>query len=186
MPTGMAYSVALEGVSGRVVAIEADIHDGLPSWSLTGLPDACVAEARDRCRSAMVNTNEKWPDRRITVAMYPANVRKVGTHYDLAIALALLAAKGSIPGAGLRTSAVFGELVLDGRLRPVPGVLPAALAALDAGLERVIVPTANVREAKLVPGLKVIGVKSLRECIAVLSGSPPPSEPDYARCTTTL
>lgn len=72
----MTYSVALDGVTGRMVTVEADIHDGVPGWSLSGLPDACVAEARDRCRAAMVNSNEKWPDRRVTVAMYPADVRK--------------------------------------------------------------------------------------------------------------
>ncbi len=179
MSTGMTYSVALDGVAGRVVAVEADIHDGVPGWSLSGLPDTCVSEARDRCRAAMVNSLERWPDRRVTVAMYPADVRKVGSHYDLAIALSLLVAKGSIPGDGLRATAVFGELALDGRVRAVPGVLPAGLAALDAGLERVIVPAPNAAEAGLVNGLEVTAVTSLRECIAVLSGVVPPEEPDY-------
>ncbi|MDQ3095930.1 MAG: ATP-binding protein, partial [Actinomycetota bacterium] len=144
MPTGLTYSVALDGVSGRVVTIEADISDGIPGWSLSGLPDTCVAEARDRCRAAMINSEHKWPDRRITVAMYPADVRKVGSHYDLAIALALLIAKGDLAGDGLRAAAVFGELALDGRLRAVPGVLPAVLSASEAGLDRVIVPELNV------------------------------------------
>ena len=170
MPTGLTYSVALDGVSGRVVTIEADISDGIPGWSLSGLPDTCVAEARDRCRAAMINSEHKWPDRRITVAMYPADVRKVGSHYDLAIALALLIAKGDLAGDGLRVAAVFGELALDGRLRAVPGVLPAVLSASEAGLDRVIVPDLNVAEAQLVPGVEVIGVRSLRECLAVLTG----------------
>jgi magnesium chelatase family protein len=178
MPTGMTYSVALDGIDGRVVTVEADISDGVPGWSLSGLPDICVSEARDRCRAAMVNSAERWPDRRVTVAMYPADVRKVGSHYDLAIALALLAAKGSIPGEGLRSTAVFGELALDGRLRSVPGVLPAALSALDAGLGRVIVPASNAAEARLVGGLDVMGVRSLRECMAMLSGTELPDEPD--------
>jgi magnesium chelatase family protein len=178
MATGMTYSVALDGVDGRVVTVEADIHDGVPGWSLSGLPDVCVSEARDRCRAAMVNSAEKWPDRRVTVAMYPADVRKVGSHYDLAIALALLAAKESIPGVGLRSTAVFGELALDGRLRSVPGVLPAALSAFEAGLERVIVPASNAAEARLVDGLEVVGVRSLAECMAILSGKEPPDEPD--------
>ena len=102
----MAYSVALEGVHGRVVSIEADISDGLSSWSLTGLADVSVNEARDRCRSAIVNSGQAWPDRRITVAMYPADVPKVGTHYDLAIALALLVAQGKIPADALRSTCV--------------------------------------------------------------------------------
>jgi magnesium chelatase family protein len=175
--TGLTYSVALEGVTGRVVTVEADVHDGTPSWALSGLPDAVVAQARDRCRAAMVNSKHQWPDRRVTVALYPADVRKGGSHYDLAIALALLAAGGEIPGDRLRRSAVFGELALDGRLRAVPGVLPAALAALDAGLHEVVVPAANVSEAKLVDGIRVTGVKSLSECVAVLTGHEPPDEP---------
>ena len=177
MPTGMTYSVALDGVCGRMVTVEADVSDGVPGWSLSGLPDTCVAEARDRCRAAMVNSAEKWPDRRVTVAMYPADVRKVGSHYDLAIALALLVAKGSIPADGLRSAAVFGELALDGRLRAVPGVLPAAVAAAEAGLDRVIVPASNAAEAALVTGLEVVAVSSLRECIGVLTGTPVLDEP---------
>jgi magnesium chelatase family protein len=176
--TGLTYSVALDGIHGRVVAVEADIHDGVPSWSLSGLPDICVSEARDRCRAAMVNSEEKWPDRRVTVGMYPADVRKTGSHYDLAIALALLVAKASIPAAALRSTAVFGELALDGRLRAVPGVLPAVLGAFDAGFERVLVPAPNAAEARLVEGLEVVGLLSLRECIAILSGRNPPDEAD--------
>ena len=76
MATGISYSVALDGIDGRVVTVEADVHDGVPGWSLAGLPDTCVSEARDRCRAAIVNSGHKWPDRRITVAMYPAGVRK--------------------------------------------------------------------------------------------------------------
>lgn len=179
MATGLTYSVALDGVLGRVVTIEADISNGVPGWSLSGLPDMCVAQARDRCRAAMINSEQAWPDRRVTVAMYPADVRKVGSQYDLAIALALLVAKGAVPGDGLRAAAVFGELALDGRVRPVPGVLPAVLAASETGLRRVIVPEANVTEANLIAGMDVVGVRSLRECMAILSGQDPPDEPDH-------
>lgn len=186
MATGLTYSVALDGVTGRVVTVEADISQGVPGWSLSGLPDPCVAEARDRCRAAMINSSQKWPDQRMTVAMYPADVRKVGAHYDLAIALALLVATGAVPSGGLRSAAVFGELCLDGRLRSVPGVLPAAFAALEAGLRWVIVPEPNVAEARLVGGLEVVGVRSLRECVAVLRGEDPPPEPDYPPLHTEL
>ncbi len=102
----------------------------------------------------------------------------MGSHYDLAIALALLAAKGSIPASGLRSCAVFGGLALDGRVRTVPGILPAVVAALEAGLERVIVPALNIAEARLVQGVEIIAVKSLRECMAILAGEEPPDEPD--------
>lgn len=180
MATGMAYSVALEGVRGRVVSIEADISDGLSSWSLTGMVDVSVTEARDRCRSAIVNSGQSWPDRRITVAMYPADVPKVGTHYDLAIALALLTANGVLSGAALVSTCAFGELVLDGRVRAVPGVLPAVLAAADAGVGRALVPMGNVAEACLVGDIDVVGVSSLAECLAVLTGEPQPETPDYA------
>ncbi len=168
--------MALDGIAGRVITIEADVSDGVPGWSLSGMPDPSVTSARDRCRAAIVNSRQRWPDRRVTVAMYPADVPKVGSHYDLAIALALLVAGGSLPADGLRGAAIFGELALDGRLRSVPGVLPAALAASSAGLHRVIVPEPNVAEARLVPGLLVTGVRSLAECVALLTGDDPPED----------
>jgi magnesium chelatase family protein len=173
MATGLAYSVALDGINGRLVTVEADISNGVPGWALSGLADACISEARDRCRAAIINSGHDWPDRRITVAMYPADVPKGGSHYDLAIALALLIAKGVVPPGPLRTVAVFGELALDGRIRAVPGVLPAVLTAADTGLRRVIVPSANVAEARLVGGVEVSGVSTLEECVALLRGDEP-------------
>lgn len=174
MATGLTASIALDGVTGSRVTIEADIHDGLSTWALSGLPDNCVSQARDRCRAALVNSGERWPDTRVTVAMYPADVRKVGSHYDLAIALALLVAKGSVPQGRLAATAVLGGLALDGRVRPVPGVLPAVAAAVEVGIERVIVPAPNVAEARLVDGVEITGVSSLAECIAVLTGKDAP------------
>ena len=176
MATGLAYSVALDGVTGRLVTVEADISNGVPGWALSGLADTCISEARDRCRAAIINSGHDWPTRRITVAMYPADVPKGGSHYDLAIALTLLAAKGSLSPEPLRSVAVFGELALDGRVRPVPGVLTAVLTAAETGLSRVIVPTANVEEARLVDGVSVLGVGSLEECVALLRGEEPPAD----------
>jgi magnesium chelatase family protein len=176
VPTGLTYSVALDGIYGRPVTIEADISDGVPGWSLSGLADTCISEARDRCRAAIINSDQKFPNRRVTVAMYPADVPKAGSHYDLAIALALLIATGEVPAEPLRSVAVFGELALDGRVRTVPGVLPAVLAAADAGLPRVFVPAANVEEARLVAGVAVQGVSSLREVMALLRGEEPPPD----------
>ncbi len=166
----MTYSVALDGVTGRVVTVEADVSDGVPGWSLSGMPDPSVTTARDRCRAAMINSRFRWPDRRLTVALYPPDVPKVGSHYDLAIALALLTADGRLAADSLRQTAVLGELGLDGRLRPVAGVLPAALTSAAAGLPRILVPEANANEARLVPGLAVTAVRTLRECVAVLTG----------------
>ncbi len=176
MGTGLTYSVSLDGIAGRLVCVEADISPGVPGWALSGLPDASVTESRDRCRAALLNSRQKWPDLKITVGMYPADVRKVGSHYDLPIALALLAAQGELPPESVRSSVAFGELGLDGRLRSVPGVLPAVLTAADNGVERVIVPAANAAEAGLIRGVQVLGVTSLRECIAVLRGDELPTE----------
>jgi magnesium chelatase family protein len=176
LPTGLTHSIALEGVTGALVTIEADVHNGVPSWALSGLPDNVVAQSRDRCRAAMVNSGEEWPDRRVTVAMYPADVRKAGSHYDLAIALALLVASGKLVAGRTRSTIVLGELALDGRVRGVPGVLPAALAAADLGFERVVVPEPNAAEAGLVEGIRVVAVRSLRECLATLRGNPLPED----------
>jgi magnesium chelatase family protein len=178
MGTGIAYSVSLDGVIGRLVCVEADISPGIPGWALSGLPDASVAESRDRCRAAIINSFQKWPDLKITVGMYPADVRKVGSHYDLPIALALLLAQGKLPPGCLHSTVAFGELGLDGRLRAVPGVLPAVLSAYDNGVERVIVPAANAPEAQLIDGIEVMGAVSLAECIALLSGEDPPERDD--------
>jgi magnesium chelatase family protein len=172
--TGLTYSVSLDGVVGRLVCIEADISPGVPGWALSGLPDASVSESRDRCRAALLNSGQRWPELKITVGMYPADLRKVGTHYDLPIALALLAAQGQLPEQSLRSCVAFGELGLDGRLRSVPGVLPAVLSAAENGVEHVIVPAANATEARLIDGVRVLGVGSLSECVALLRGEDPP------------
>ncbi len=186
MTTGIAYSVSFDGASGRLVCIEADISPGIPGWALSGLPDASVAESRDRCRAAMINSAEKWPDLKITVGLYPADVRKVGSHYDLPIALALLVAQARLPADVLHSSLAFGELGLDGRLRSAPGVLAAVLSALDNGLSRVIVPALDAREAQLIDGIEVIGVASLAECVAVLRGEDPPETGETAPLLTEV
>jgi magnesium chelatase family protein len=177
MATARTHSISLEGVTGSLVTIEADVHNGVPSWALTGLPDNVVAQSRDRCRAAMVNSGEEWPDRRVTVAMYPADVRKAGSHYDLAIALSLLVANDKLQPDRLGATVILGELALDGRVRAVPGVLPAVAAAADLGFDRVIVAEPNLAEARLVDGIDVVAVRSLRECVAILAGKPPPDEP---------
>lgn len=170
-------SVSLDGLNGRTIEIEVDIAPGLPRITLVGLPDASVAEARDRCRAAVINTGCKWPDSRITINLAPSSLPKSGSHYDLAIALAVLAASGVVPALPLEGAVVVGELALDGRLRSVAGVLPATLAALDAGCKRIFVPEANASEAALVEGMRVIGLRSLRHAVALLCGEPIPDDP---------
>ncbi len=160
--------MALVGVQGHPVEIEADIENGMVALLLVGLPDTALREARDRIRSAIVNSGEAWPSRRITVGLSPASLPKRGSGFDLGIALAILAAAGATPAGRLRGLVLMGELGLDGRLRPVPGVLPAAAAAAAAGFSSMAVAIENAAEAALVPDLRVIAVPSLRAMTAWL------------------
>ena len=178
MALARTLAVALVGVTGRLVTVEAHVGGGLPGFTLVGLPDTALAESRDRVRAAVLNARRPWPQHRITVNLSPASLPKAGAHFDLSIALAVLAADGTIPAAPLAGTVVLGELGLDGRVRPVRGVLPAVLAAAAAGVERVVVPCGNTREARLVPGVEVVPVVSLRALTGWLLGEPPePAEP---------
>jgi hypothetical protein len=161
------------GVEGHLVEVEADIAQGLPATFLTGLPGTVLSEARDRVRAAIVNSGERWPCSKITVGLYPAMLPKRGSAYDLAIAIAIMAANGDLP-VPPETAMFLAELGLDGRLRPVPGVLPAALAAARAEVTTIVVATANQAEASLVPGMTVIAADSLAGVAGWLRGGPPP------------
>jgi magnesium chelatase family protein len=172
MGLARAWSVALLGVDGVPVEIEADIGMGLPGLTLVGLPDASLNESKDRVRAAVLNSDEPWPNRRATLALSPATLRKVGSSYDLALAMAVLAADRTVPPDGaLLHTVLLGELALDGRLRPVRGVLPALLAARRAGLTTAVVPLASLPEAALVTGIEVLGAARLRDVVAWLRGS---------------
>src|SRR5215470_14012668 len=172
MPVARAHSIALVGVEGYPVEIESDIENGLPCLFLVGLPDTALREARDRIRAAIINSREQWPQRRITVGLSPASLPKRGSGFDLGIALSILAAAAAIPAAAIDGVAFLGELGLDGRLRPVRGVLPAMAAAAGAGFARVVVAQANAAEAALVPGLQVAGAPDLTALLAWLRGKP--------------
>ncbi|MFF2051516.1 YifB family Mg chelatase-like AAA ATPase [Leifsonia sp. NPDC058194] len=162
MALARAFAVALTGVRGDIVEVEADISAGLPAFVLIGLPDAALGESRKRVSAAAVNAGSPLTQRKLTVNLSPASLRKQGSGFDLAIAIAALAAAGDVPAASAARAVHLGELGLDGRLRPVPGVLPAVLAARDAGFGRVLVPTANAAEAQLVDGVEVVAVTGLR------------------------
>jgi magnesium chelatase family protein len=153
MTVASTRSVALVGVTGRCVEVEADVGAGLSTISLIGLPDTALSEARERVRSAMVNSRYAWPDARITVSLFPASLPKRGSQFDLAIAVAILGAAGTVPAERLSALYFLGELGLDGRLRPVRGVLPSVLGAAKDGEITVVVPAANAVEAALVPGV---------------------------------
>lgn len=170
-------SVALVGVDGVIVEVQADLEPGVAAFTLVGLPDKALSEARDRVRAAVCNSGEAWPQRKLTVGLSPASVPKSGSGFDLAVACAVLAAAERLDPSSIAELLLIGELGLDGRVRPVRGVLPSVLAAAEAGYERVVVAEQTAPEASLVPGITVVGVRSLRELIAVLSGTPVPEEP---------
>jgi magnesium chelatase family protein len=177
MSLARTHSIALVGVEGHPVEIEADIENGLVGLLLVGLPDTALREARDRIRSAIVNSGQKWPNRRITVGLSPASLPKRGSSFDLSIAVAILAADGVIPHGRLGDLMLIGELGLDGRLRPVRGVLPAVAAAAEAGFRSVAVPAENAPEACLVPGLRVLAVPTLGSLVQWLGRPQVPGGP---------
>ncbi|MFD5462527.1 YifB family Mg chelatase-like AAA ATPase [Kitasatospora sp. NPDC127059] len=170
-------SVALVGVDGVIVEVQADLEPGVAAFTLVGLPDKALTEARDRVRAAVCNSGEAWPQRKLTVGLSPASVPKSGSGFDLAVACAVLAAAERLDPSSIADLLLIGELGLDGRVRPVRGVLPSVLAAADAGYERVVVAEQTAPEASLVPGVTVLGVRSLRQLVAVLTGVTPPEEP---------
>ncbi|MEW1611150.1 MULTISPECIES: ATP-binding protein [unclassified Streptomyces] len=172
-----ACSVALVGVEGVVVEVQADLEPGVAAFTLVGLPDKSLIESRDRVRAAVVNSGAEWPQKKLTVGLSPASVPKSGSGFDLAVACAVLGAAERIDPASIADVVMIGELGLDGRVRPVRGVLPAVLAAAEAGYQQVVVPEQTAGEAALVPGVSVLGVRSLRQLIAVLRDEPVPDEP---------
>ena len=172
MTLARTMSVAVLGVEGQLVEIQADLADGLPGVTMIGLPDAALHEARDRIRAAIVNSGEAWPTRRMTLALLPATLPKRGSMFDVALAVGVLAAAGAVPADHLADVVLLGELGLDGRLRSTRGVLPAVIAAARTGIRRVVVPAANLAEAALVPGLDVRGAVDLADLVAFLRGEP--------------
>ncbi|MBU0485931.1 MAG: YifB family Mg chelatase-like AAA ATPase [Proteobacteria bacterium] len=163
-------SGSVSGVDGIPVEVEVDIAFGLPSFSTVGLPEGAVRESKDRVKAAIKNTGYDFPNRRITVNLAPANLKKVGAGYDLPIAIGILAAAETFSSKTLNNYAVIGELSLDGAVRPVTGILPMVIAARDLGLKGIIVPAANTTEAAVVAGIDVIGVDTLHQAVEFLAG----------------
>jgi len=163
MTLGRSKCVALQGLLGSLVDIEVDIADGIPIYSLLGLPDASLQESRDRVRAALINTGQKWPNKKVTVSLSPAWLPKSGPGFDCAIALAILVADGTLPQEPLRDTVILGELALDGSIRSVRGVLPSLIAAYKSGIHRAIVPRANQSEAELITTMEILSFDSLTE-----------------------
>ena len=172
MSLAIVHSRAQVGVEAPAVTVEAHLANGLPSLALVGLPETAVKESKDRVRSAILNCAFDFPPRRITLNLAPADLPKDGGRFDLAIALGILAASGQVPASALEHLECLGELALSGAIRPVQGVLPAALAARAAG-RTLVVPKANAEEASLASGLTVIAVEHLLEVAAHLNGQTP-------------
>jgi magnesium chelatase family protein len=163
-------SNAVIGVDGLPVNVEVDISYGLPSFSTVGLPEGAVRESRERVKAAIKNSGYDFPNRRITVNLAPADVKKEGTGYDLPMALGILAASETLRSDILAGYGVIGELSLDGSVRPAKGILPMAIAARNEGMAGILVPVANADEAAIVSGIKVIGVTTLYETVEFLAG----------------
>lgn len=170
MSTARTWAVALTGVDGHLVEVEADMSNQTPEFRIIGLPDKSLGEAVQRVHNACKNAGLDLPRRRLTVNLSPASLPKHGAGFDLGIAVSSLAAGGLLDARSITAAVHVGELGLDGRIRPVPGVLPAVFAAARAGFETVIVPRGNEAEARLVPGIEVRAAASLAE-VAVWHGA---------------
>ena len=170
MAIGGALSVGLVGLKAFTVTMQAFISPGLPYFSIIGLPDTSLSEARERVKSACQASGFSWPQTQVTVNLSPASMPKRGSSYDLAIAAAVLGAAGTIPSESLLSTVVVGEVNLDGTVLPVNGLLPILLHAREQGVERVIVPQANMAEAELIEGLDMRGVRHVGELIEMMGG----------------
>ncbi len=191
MAVATTHAVALAGANGHVIDVQADVSAGLPGTTLVGRLDPAMTEGRDRVRMAVMNSaaaveNLQWPTtRRVTVLFSPADLRKSGTHFDLALALAILGATGAVPTNSFRDTVFLGELALDGALRPLTGALPMVLAAAQRGFKRVVLPEPQAAEAATAPGMEVLGLRSLAQVIAELRGELVPEAPPVAEASSS-
>lgn len=164
------FSAALHGINGITVDIEVDISYGLPAFTIVGLPETAVKESRERVRSAIRNAGFEFPSDRITINLAPADVRKEGSSFDLPIALGMLVSMNQISRDRTKDYLIIGELSLDGRVKPIKGVLPLAIHAVGQGFKSIIVPAENGREAAVVKGIDVYGVSHLIEIVQFFKG----------------
>lgn len=178
MAIGSTLSVGLIGLKAFIVQVQAFISPGLPYFSIIGLPDASLSEARERVKSACQATGFGWPQTRVTVNMSPAAMPKRGSSHDLAIAASVLCAAGAIGHDCLEDTIVLGEVNLDGSVLPIHGLLPIMLHAEERGVRKMIVPHRNLDEASMVDGLDVVGVRHVGELIELMGGDATYTIPD--------
>ncbi|MNI23086.1 Competence protein ComM [compost metagenome] len=167
---GKVKSACLLGIEGQIIEVEVDISSGLPQINLVGLPDSAIRESVERVRAAIKNCSYSFPMDRITVNLAPADLKKEGSSFDLAIATGILVTSGQIVLPNLETTLLLGELALDGTLRPIPGVLSMVHAAKAAGMDHIVLPLQNAAEAKLITGVTVYGICNLTELKSISSG----------------
>lgn len=163
-------SCSIFGIESFMVDVEVDISNGLPAFDIVGLPDTAIKESRERVRAAIKNQKLQFPIKRITVNLAPADIKKEGPHFDLPIALGILGAMDQLPSGRLREYSIVGELSLDGRLRPVNGILPMAIEVKEQKLKGIVLPRENVEEASVIAGIDVIGVNNLKEAVDFFKG----------------
>lgn len=163
-------SCATYGIDGYLVDVEVDLSGGFPAFTTVGLPDNAVKESKDRVYAAIKNAGFRFPARKITVNLAPADIKKEGSSFDLPIAIGILAATQVVRGSSLNRFALLGELSLDGTLRPIKGAISLSLAAKENGLDGIILPNANAKEAAIVEGINVYGFENLVEVVAFLNG----------------
>ncbi|MDD2907922.1 MAG: YifB family Mg chelatase-like AAA ATPase [Candidatus Gracilibacteria bacterium] len=166
-------SIAINGIVSDLIEVEVDINAGLPSFTIVGLPDQGVQESKERLRSALKSSNSKLPTSRITVNLAPADIKKSGPNFDLAIAVGILNHEGIIEDDFLLDSIFVGELSLDGKLRKISGALPTTIGAKEKGFKRIFLPLENSREASIIPGIDVIGIKDLKDLVDILNKDKP-------------
>ncbi|RBP98135.1 AAA family ATPase [Bifidobacterium aemilianum] len=170
MAIGSSLSVGLIGLKAFIVQMQAFISPGLPYFSIIGLPDTSLSEARERVKSACQSTGFSWPQTRVTVNLSPASLPKRGSTHDLAIAASVLSASGAIPHDCLANTVLLGELNLDGTVLPINGLLPILLHIRGQGVRRVVIPQANRSESELVPGLETLCIRHVGELIELMGG----------------
>jgi len=173
-------SCAIYGLESFLTDVEIDISSGLPGFDIVGLPDTAVKESRERVKAAVKNQEFNFPIKRITVNLAPADIKKEGPHFDLPIALGILAATEQLTGDLLEGYIIAGELSLDGRVRPINGVLSMAIEARQNELKGIVIPWENSKEAALIDGIEVVGVKSLKEAVEFFKGNFKPQEIRYS------
>ena len=164
------YTTSLYGIESNLITVETDLNNGLPALTMVGLPDITVREARDRIRAVIVNSGFKFPAKRITINLSPANTRKAGSHFDLPIAVGILVAIGEVQTYKLDQYVFIGELSLDGKINGVSGVLPLVLGARDAGMRKIFVPVWNMEEAVLVSEVEIFPAEHLKKVVNHING----------------